>query len=44
VLAGQRLGGALADALLASPDLSAEIEAVRAAEWPARERAAAASR
>ncbi len=44
VLGGQRLGEALATALLASPDLSAEVEAVRAAEWPARERAAAAGR
>lgn len=44
VLAGQRLGGALADALLATPDVAAELEAVRASEWPGREREAAASR
>lgn len=33
VLGGQRLGEALADAFLASPELRAEIVAVRAAEW-----------
>jgi acid phosphatase (class A) len=35
VLAGQRLGDLLADALLADPELAAEVEAVRAAEWSA---------
>lgn len=35
VLAGQRLGGALADELLASPDVRARLEAARAAEWRA---------
>lgn len=33
VLAGQRLGAALADALLASPEIRGKVEAVRAAEW-----------
>jgi acid phosphatase (class A) len=36
VLAGQRLGDALADALLADRAFRAELEAVRAAEWSAR--------
>ena len=33
VLAGQRFGAVLAESLLASPDVRAELEAVRAAEW-----------
>lgn len=41
VLGGQRLGAALADALLAEPDVVRELEAARVAEWP-REQAAAA--
>lgn len=33
VLAGQRLGDALADLILAAPEVRAELRAVRAAEW-----------
>ena len=33
VLAGQRLGAALADAFLVDPDVRAKLEAARAAEW-----------
>jgi acid phosphatase (class A) len=42
VLAGQRLGAALADELLARPELAAELAAVRAAEWTAPAAAAPA--